>query len=183
MAALAWASTAPVVVRRAPDAVLRLAWSARPERIERCRPQTAEALARLPPHMRQPLICEGAAARYRLTVRHGGRVLVDQEVTGGGLRQDRRLYVHRELPVRTGTARVEVRLDRIDESSPPADTGDTTRAAAVASGPRSPQAATVPAHLVFEEDLVFRPHEVVLVTFDPERAALVAVQPRARPGV
>jgi hypothetical protein len=74
MALLAWASTAPVTVHDSRDAVLRLAWSARPERVEQCRQQSEEELARLPRHMRQPVVCEGVAAQYRLTVRREGTV-------------------------------------------------------------------------------------------------------------
>ena len=93
MAARAAASNAPLSPHPPGHALLRLAWSARPERIEHCRAQSADELARLPPHMRQAVVCEGVTARYRLTARHDGRLLVDRIVSGGGLWQDRRLFV------------------------------------------------------------------------------------------
>jgi hypothetical protein len=161
--ALAAASTAPVTVHESGDAVLRLAWSARPERIEDCRPRSAEELAALPPHMRQPLVCEGVAAQYRLTVRRGGAVVADQIVRGGGLRHDRRLYVFHEIALPPGEIAVEVRFDRIDPDTPNRSAGS------------APSTATVPPHLSLERRLSFRPREVVLVTYDAQRRTLVAV--------
>jgi hypothetical protein len=69
LAGVAWLSRAPVTAHRSDEAVLRLAWSALPERIEECRERTPEELAQLPQHMRQPVVCEGTTATYRLQVR------------------------------------------------------------------------------------------------------------------
>jgi hypothetical protein len=102
MAAIVWASNAPMTIHGSNQGLLRLAWSALPERVEVCREQSAEELARLPAHMRQPLVCEGTSARYRLTVRHEGRLIADRILHGGGVRQDRRLYVFHELPLEPG---------------------------------------------------------------------------------
>lgn len=164
MAILAVASTASVRLHDPGDAVLRLAWSARPERVERCRPQTEEELARLPPHMRQPVVCEGAAAQYRLTVRRERKVVAERVVRGGGLRHDRRLYVFQEVPVPAGESFVEVVFARIDEGTPNPSPGPP------AGGP------VVPPHLSFERRLHFGAREVTLITYDAERRALVAVQ-------
>jgi hypothetical protein len=160
--ALVIASRAPVTVRDSDDAVLRLAWSARPERIEDCRPRSAEELAALPPHMRQPLVCEGVAAQYRLMVRRGGALVADQVVRGGGLRHDRRLYVFREIALPPGEIAIDVRFERVDPATPPA---------AVA-----PSASTVPPRLSFEQRLRVRPREVILVTYEPQRRTLVALR-------
>ena len=123
-----------MTLRGSDQAILRLAWSARPERIERCRRQSEEELARRPAHMRQPVVCEGASAQYRLTVRDDGRLVAERVVHGGGLRQDRRLYVFLELPLNPGDRRIEVRFDRLDPEG--ADSGN-------------PQSGgeTIPAHL------------------------------------
>jgi hypothetical protein len=43
MLGLAWASTVPLTVNPSADAVLRVAWSARPERMEECRSQSARS--------------------------------------------------------------------------------------------------------------------------------------------
>ncbi len=175
-AALVVGVTAASHVRLSPGgrdgALLRLAWSARPERIEECRSQSADELARLPPHMRQPVVCEGVTARYRLTATHGSRVLVDRTVSAGGLRQDRRLYVLEELPVPAGDAVVEVRFERIDSA-----TSGATPAAGQPSHDR--RGHTVPAYLIFSERRTIDPHTVLLVTYDPERRVLVARTPEA----
>ena len=183
LAAIVGGARAPVTVHGTEGAILRLAWSARPERIENCRRQSDEELARLPAHMRQPVVCEGVSAQYRLTVRREGRVVADQIVRGGGLRQDRRIYVFHELPLDPGNSSIEVRFDRVEPDSPgvpgaekrPEDgeragdtDGDWGR-----SANRQDVGATVPAHLVFDQRLRIQPREVILVTYSPERRALV----------
>jgi hypothetical protein len=153
-----------------PDqAMLRLAWSARPERIERCRQRSQEELARLPAHMRQPLSCEGTTAAYRLSVRDEGRLVVERVVRGGGLRQDRRLYVFEELPLAPGDRRIEVRFDRLDAAGPESVT-------------HQPGGETVPAHLALDQRVRVGPREVILVTYVPERQALVGIQAAGDPG-
>ena len=163
MAAIVKGAYMPITLRGSDQAMLRLAWSARPERIERCRQQSEAELARLPAHMRQPVVCEGASAQYRLTVRDEGRLVAERVVHGGGLRQDRRLYIFQELPLDPGDRRIEVRFDRLDFEG--ADTGH-------------PQSGgeTIPAHLAFDQRVRVRPREVVLVTYSPERQALVDIQ-------
>jgi len=164
MGLLAWASTAPVTVHDSRDAVVRLAWSARPERVERCRQQSEAELARLPRHMRQPVVCEGVAAEYRLTVRRERAVVAERTVRGGGLRHDRRLYVFQEVPVPAGESSIEVVFERLDAGTP-------NRPA----GPAS-DALVVPPHLSYERRLRLRPREVALITYDEERRALIALQ-------
>jgi hypothetical protein len=166
MTVLAWASVAPMPVHSSPDAVLRVAWSARPERVERCRERSAEELAALPAHMRQPVACEGAAAEYRLTVTRNGLRFVDRVVRGGGLRHDRRLYVLEEIPMSPGDVTIDVRFDRLGT-----DAGDASGAAG----------ATVPPRLSLTEQLSVREREVVLVTYSAERQSLVVVREGADP--
>jgi hypothetical protein len=181
MAAMVWASNAPLAVHREPHGLLRLAWSARPERIETCVEQSAEALAGLPQHMRQPVRCEGVTAQYRLTVRLDGRLVTERIVRGGGLRRDRRLYVFDELPLGPGEAMVEVRFDRVD-SDPGSPPGTPVPAEPLPVAPQTgsrPQPAgdAVPPRLVFEARVPVRPREVVLITYSPEQKRLVAVTP------
>lgn len=180
-AGIVWASTVSIPVHRSEHALLRLAWSARPERIESCRQQSAEELAKLPVHMRQPVVCEGVPAEYRLTVRSGGKLVTDRLVRGGGLRQDRRLYVFEEVRLDPEEAAIQVRFDRLG-SNPPVEalTEDHSRTLAPGSEARlQPRGETVPPHLVFEQRLRVRPREVILITYSPERRALVAVQDSA----
>lgn len=117
MLALVAASRAPLVVHPAPAAMVRLAWSARPERIERCTRVSAEELAALPAHMRQHVVCEGTTARYAVAVSHEGVVLLADTLRGGGLRHDRQLYYFRELRVPAGRSVIDVRVTRLDSST------------------------------------------------------------------
>jgi hypothetical protein len=179
MAGIAWTSNAPMTAHGSADAVLRLAWSALPERVETCREQTVEELARLPRHMRQPLVCEGRAASYRLTVRADDTVIVDHVVRAGGMRHDRRLYVLRDIsvpPVETG---LEVRFDRMDASST-APAGDGAALPRAGGTPPRQQGDTVPAHLAYAERLRFTPRRVVLITYDAQQRALIAVRDSPR---
>ena len=170
LAAIVWASNAATTVHGSDLAVLRLAWSARPERIESCRQQSEEELAKVPGHMRQPVVCDGVTAHYRLTVRVAGKVVAEQDLHGGGLRQDRRLYVFHEVPLNPGEASIDVRFDRLDPDPPPVAAAPGRVAGRQGAG------EAVPPHLSFAQRLRIRPREVVLVTYAPERRALVAVQ-------
>jgi hypothetical protein len=180
MAVLAWASVAPMPVHGSADAVLRVAWSARPERVERCRERSAEELESLPAHMRQPVACEGAAAEYRLTVTRNGLAVVDRLVRGGGLRHDRRLYVLEEIPMLPGEVTIDVRFDRLGTDAG----GASGVGAARAAGPAEravPQGESVPPQLALTERLSVREREVVLVTYSAERRSLVVVREGADP--
>jgi hypothetical protein len=152
---LAIAEGSHVTIRRDPgaDGVLRLAWRARPDRVEDCRPQSAEALARLPAHMRQPMICEGASASYRLQVRVDGQLALDEVLRGGGLRHDRPIYVFRELRVMPGEHEVAVQFVRIEPNA-------------------QDQPGGVPPSLTLSRSIQFRPGRVVLSSYDPERRTL-----------
>ena len=177
MAAISWGSAAPLMVHGSEQGMLRLAWSARPERIENCRQLSEEELAKQPLHMRQPVVCEGASAQYRLTVRSGDTIITEQIVRGGGLRQDRRLYVFHEVPLDPGEVSLDVRFDRLDSGSPQVAPGSQARRPAEPSQtPEAPGSETVPPNLSFVQRLHVRPRAVVLVTYSPERRALIAVQ-------
>ena len=172
MAGLVWLSNAPMTTNQSPDARLRLAWSARPERIEKCRQLSEEELARLPAHMRQPVSCEGTTAEYRLQVRHGGALVAERAVHGGGLRRDRRLYVFEEVLLPAGEASVEVRFDRVDASEPGVTSAERDRERALLI---PAQRGEVPPHLSLVRRFRFTSREVVLVTYDSDRQELTAV--------
>jgi hypothetical protein len=167
-AAIVTGSDVALTLHGSDQAMLRLAWSARPERIERCRERSEEELAQLPVHMRQRVSCEGASARYRLTVRDRGRLLSDRVVHGGGLRQDRRLYVFEELPLDPGDHRIEVLFERLD-------TGGSGTVNVQSGG------ETVPPHMALDRQVRVRPREVILVTYVAERQELVGVQADVHP--
>lgn len=204
---VAWGSVSPLRVAGADDAILRISLGARPERIEICREQSNEELAKLAPQMRQSVICEGTTARYRLQVRRNGELLHSQEVRGGGLRHDRQLYVSRDLRVPVGPAAFAVHLVRIDtvanderhdQRSQERDDDDGDRRAAgddvSLPGGAMPARATreaderrrrreesVPADLRLELDATLQPREVLLVTYDPERHRLTTVRASSLP--
>lgn len=196
---IVWASNVRMTPHASGDGVLRLAWSARPERMEDCRPQSEDALAKRPPHMRQALVCEGTTAAYRLEVRREGTVITEQIVRGGGLRHDRPLYVFRDILLPAGEAAISVRFVRLDSgTTADADADEHTRSRAASPGPVDVTRDTgamdpdrrrredeerirqrgeaVPASLSLDRRFRFLPREVILVTYDPERRELLAVE-------
>ena len=174
LAVIVWGSNAPLTAHRSGDGVLRVAWSARPERIETCRQRSDEELARLPQHMREPLVCEGTTAEYRLQVRVDGALVSDRVLRGGGLRRDRRLYVLEELPLPPGkTTTIAVRLDRMDAGDTRMRPAPQPQASGPGGRPIVPGLVeSVPSHLSLERTLRVAPRQVVLVTYDRERQEL-----------
>lgn len=169
---LAWASTVPLPTRQNGMGVLRLTWSARPERIETCRPQSEEELARVPVHMRQKVVCTGESARYRLQVSRDGAVLLDEIVQGGGWRRDRSLYVFHEIVQPPGVAAIRIVFERIDHPTPPSD---GTSSAAPPRLEAGRFVSDLPASMTLEREVQFRSGAVSLVTFDVARHTLVVV--------
>ena len=116
-----------VALSRAPYATgdrgarLRLSWSGRPERIERCRELTDAELAERPAHMRQRLECEGRPARYLVRVAVDRAVRSLDTVTGGGLRGDRAIHMLREYRLESGTRAIAVTVTRLDPVEEPDD--------------------------------------------------------------
>jgi hypothetical protein len=175
------------------EARLRVAFSARPERVENCRTLDERELANLPAHMRQSVVCEGFVARYRLEVRRDDSLVASALVRGGGLRHDRQLYVLRELTLPSGRSTIDVRLTRIDSATPRPGAHDDfehhddrdarqdslARRRAAADDPEDEDRAhrdeeehrrriedEVPSSLLLRETLTLRPREVLLVTYD-----------------
>jgi hypothetical protein len=173
-------------------AVLRLAWTARAERIEDCRRQSEEELAKLPAHMRQAVVCEGTTAAYRLEVRRDGALIADQIVRGGGLRHDRPLYVFRDISLPPGDAAISVRFVRVDSAAAGASSGtpsalrsdDDRHSNAMDDGRRRREGEerirgreeAIAASLSLERRFHFVAREVILVTYDAERRELVALE-------
>lgn len=163
------------------QAVLRLAWTARPERIEDCRQQSDEELSKLPPHMRQSMSCVGTSATYRLEVRWNDRVIVQQTIRGGGLRHDRPLYLFRDIALPPGDSAIRVQFERVEsvrtsnDSSP--DASDEARhSTAMDDGRRRRELEervrgreeAIPPSLSLERRLRLISRQVVLVTYDAD---------------
>jgi hypothetical protein len=165
IAGLVALSHAPWRAHPEPDGLLRLSLSARPERIERCRTLSEADLAARPAHMRQPVVCEGTAARYRLEVRHNGAVILDREVTGGGARRDRPVHLLEEFPLSAGPHHLSFTLRRLDTPDP----------AGAGTVPRPRSTEVLPAELALDTTVTVAPHRVVLVTYDPRQQRLLAL--------
>jgi hypothetical protein len=151
---LGWLSQVPYEPGGSEDAMIRLSWRARGARVEECRPLTAEELERIPRHMRREEICEGTVLPYRLRVVLNDQPAIDELVRSAGARQDRPLFVLQELPVPAGTHHLFLEFIRQGEPS-----GDDEPA--------------TPGHLTLDAIIALGPHEVALVTYDPERRELI----------
>ena len=156
------------------DAMVRVAWSARPERVETCRRVSDEELARLAAHMRRRVVCEGTTARYRLEVIRDEVPISTDTVRGGGMRHDRELYVFHEMAVAPGKSRVLVRFVRLD-SSTTGDDEDDHGASRESDERRRRRAEAIPPVLAIDSVVTLAPRTVLLVMYDEQRRRLVAV--------
>ena len=154
--ALGALSRVPYTPADAENGVLRVSWRARGERVTECRRLTPEELEALPLHMRRPEACEGRIAPYRLRVSIDGAVVADTVIRPAGARQDRPIYVLRDIALAPGEYAVDVAFAR----------------------------EGAPAHLALQAVVEIRPGEIALVTYDPARNALVlrTAQDRERSG-
>ena len=188
LAALVALSRAPYVVARADEALVRLSWSGRPERIEHCRERSDEELERLPAHMRLRVECEGRSARYAVRVLRDGTVLSTDTVTGGGLRGDRSIHMLREYRVAPGVHELTVEVTRTDT----ADTDEDDREDDRENRPQAPgdnrpdrgsreqeerrrqRQEGLPPHLRLHTTVTLAPGAVALLSYDPILRRLVA---------
>jgi hypothetical protein len=184
-------SRAPYRTGTGDAGALRLSWSGRPERIERCRELSEEELAKRPAHMRLRLECEGHPARYAVQVRSDGVVLSLDTVTGGGLRGDRAIHMLREYAVPAGMRAVSVEITRIDsvahDDEDSASTDDeeadsfipgaapASRARRERDERRRQRQEMLPAALSLDTTMQIPEGRVVMVTYDPTRRRLVAI--------
>jgi hypothetical protein len=90
------------------QALLRLTWRTPGEFVNECRTRTAEELQSLPVHMRSDEVCEGTILPNRLRVVLNGELIIDEPVRAAGAREDRPLYVFREIHVAPGEHRVQI---------------------------------------------------------------------------
>lgn len=187
---LAALSRAPYAAHPEAHGIIRLSWSAKPERIEVCREVPEEELQGIPAHMRQPVVCEGRSAAYRLTVTVDGQLRGDELVTGGGARSDRPIHLFRQFRSPPGRHVVEVRFERAEgqdgrdgrdgqdgtgESRAPHTPTAQPPNRSSAQAPSRPTARldALPPRLELEAALDLPPRRVVLVTYDADRKQLV----------
>lgn len=177
-------SAAPVRLNRAGSSQLRLSWSARPERIEQCRRLSEEELEEVEEHMRQRVQCEGRFATYALRVYVDGDLAHRSVVHGAGLRNDRPIYLLRDLDVAPGTHRLRVSFERRENADEPegktAGGESTSRDSGLFAGREEREnverarrkRAAIPAKLVLQRTISFKEGQVIVVTFDPEKESL-----------
>lgn len=177
------ATALPVGWHGTGQAMLRLSWRARPERIEHCRAPSAQELEQMAEHMRQRLICEGTTASYELRVTVDGVQLDSQVVRGGGMRHDRPLQLLHEYSFAPGDRHVRVSFQRRET---PDSTGDDTmavernadsgtfagRAGREASERDRGRQAAIPPDLVLDTTVTVTAGAVALITFDPDTRSL-----------
>lgn len=132
------------------DGAVRLAWRLPGQSWQDCRTRTAEEIARMPAHMRQPLDCRTVYLSYRLQVRRDDRLMVNRVIAPLGARADRPLFVEQDFALPPGPHRLIVEFLPMD----------------------APQGVGLV--LTLDTTLVVRGGEARLVTFDAERRALVA---------
>jgi hypothetical protein len=101
-------------------ATIRLSWRTPAEFREECREPTTEELERLPVHMRRQIICEGYTVPYRLRAELDGAPILDELVRPAGVRQDRPVYLMREIVLEPGEHTIKVSW----ASEPPPANGD-----------------------------------------------------------
>ena len=181
-------SRAPYRTGTGDTALLRLSWSGRPERIERCRELSDEEMAKRPAHMRLRLECEGHAARYAVRVRSDGVLLSLDTVTGGGLRGDRAIHMLRDYRLPAGMHPISVEIARIDsvaadDDSAHAENEEEENFAPGAAPPdrarrerderRRQREEMLPPALRLDTTLQVKRGGVVMVSYDQTRRILV----------
>ena len=179
--AVAWSSAATITQPRSAGSMLRLSWSARPERIEVCRTLSAAELAQREQHMRQRVECDGRFATYALRVEADGRVMHESVARGAGLRHDRPLYLLRELDLAPGTHQLRVTFTRREKTDNDAaafarvaqsalDTGLFAGRAEREVAERARRArAAIPPRLELDTTIVLQADGVIVLSLDPER--------------
>lgn len=112
-------SRAPYRAETGNQAWIRLSWRVSAPRIEECRPLTAEEQAQLPLHMRREEVCERTGIPYRLHIVLDGERVEETLIRGAGAREDRPIYVYRELRVPPGAHRLQISLTPEAGDGPP----------------------------------------------------------------
>ncbi|HZJ00639.1 MAG TPA: hypothetical protein VFD22_08240 [Gemmatimonadaceae bacterium] len=185
LAAVARLSGSPVSTGNAGASRLRLSWTARPERIETCRTLSQKELEEREEHMRLRVECEGRFATYALKVFVGEQLVHSSVVHGAGLRNDRPIFLLRDIDVAPGTRRVLVSFTRrektdgdsakIEKEHDDDDSSGIFRGRAEREREeRSRRArAAIPPKLLLDSIVSFHAGDALVLTFDSERGRLL----------
>jgi hypothetical protein len=162
-------SRAGYVADPADHALVRLAWRARGTRVRECRHRTAEELARLPVHMREDEVCEGRVLPFGLRVRLDEGAGDSAVIRPAGAREDRPVYVYRDLLVTPGSHRIRVEFARIGLGSDSLSEKEHLEL----PHPEHAEALAGPARVVLDTVVTLGEREIALVTYDADAQRLV----------
>jgi hypothetical protein len=166
-------SRVPYAEHREQHAVVRLAWRSVGVAVRACRRLTPEELARLPAHMRREEECERRSLPEQLDVSLDGNAVISEVIRASGAREDRPLFVYRNLEVSPGRHRLVVAFTR---TGPEAESGVARPGSGDSAPPRrSPGVAE--GRLSLDTVLVLAPREIALVTYDASLGKLVVRGP------
>jgi hypothetical protein len=171
------ASQAPWTATGPDEALLRLSWRAQSETREECRPLTAEEKAELPIHMQVPEVCESQAIPYLLRVSIDGSVLLADTVHGAGAREDRPVYVFREIGLIPGRHALAVEFAPIGHGFEDLEEDDRDQADDEDGGDEEDDDDEDEGMLWlrYSEEVPIGEREVVLIAYDSARRALVRI--------
>jgi hypothetical protein len=171
------ASQAPWTGTGSDEALLRLSWRAQSETREECRPLTAEEKAELPIHMQVPEVCESQAIPYLLRVSIDGSVLLADTVHGAGAREDRPVYVFREIGLIPGRHALAVEFAPIGHGFEDLEEDDRDQADDEDGGDEEDDDDEDEGMLWlrYSEEVPIGEREVVLIAYDSARRALVRI--------
>jgi hypothetical protein len=171
------ASRAPWTATPPDQALLRLSWRARSETREECRPLTDAEKAELPIHMQVPELCESRAIPYLLRVTIDGSVLLADTVHGAGAREDRPVYVFREIGLTPD--RHALRVDFVPIGQSPGLEEEEDEEEEDENGDErdgnDDEDDDPMLWLRYSETVRIEEREVVLIAYDPTRRALVRI--------
>jgi hypothetical protein len=177
---IAAASRAPWTATDPDEALLRLSWRAQSETREECRPLTEEEKAELPIHMQVPEVCESQAIPYLLRVSIDGSVFLADTVHGAGAREDRPVYVFREIGLVPGRHALAIEfvpighgLEDLEEDD--RDEADDEEESEEQDDDDQDEDDEGMLWLRYSEEVPMGKREVVLIAYDSARRALVRV--------
>lgn len=92
------------------EALITISIAHHGQRLQPCREQTLEELARLPPNMRVPSRCPRERAPLLVEVDIDGKPVLRQRAQASGLSHDGAAKLYRRIPVVVGRHRISIRL-------------------------------------------------------------------------
>lgn len=154
IAGVSWLARIPIGAPAA-HGLLRVAAHTSSQRQETCRERSADELAALPVHMRQPLACERRQRSYTLVVKLDDEIVFDTLLEPKGISGDRPVSIDWQLPLTPGEYRVNVAM------------------AAVHNAPETDNVE----RFDYAETVTVQAQEIALLKLNAERGFWTLVQP------